>query len=115
MNDVDYYDDNDDDNDDVRLNDVDDVDDVGDVVFPFYFFFYFISAGMEWRGGGKVQDLILSIYIHRHTELRQKMKSFPCYLVVFPRIDRTRQLALFFFFIFISSFGRERIKRRAKS
>lgn len=61
MNDVDYYDDNGDDNDDVRLNDVD------DVVFPFYFFLYFISEGMEWRGGGKVQDLILSIYIHRHT------------------------------------------------
>ena len=65
LNDIDYYDDNDDDNDDVRLNDVDDVD---DVVFPFYFFFYFISEGMEWRGGGKVQDLILSIYIHRHTD-----------------------------------------------
>lgn len=59
---------------------------------PFNSSFLFISEGREGWGGGKVQDLILSIYI----DIRQKMKSF-LVIVVFPRIDRTRQLALFFF------------------
>lgn len=72
-----------------------------DVVVVLFFLSSFLSSRREGRGGGKIQDLILSIYRY----IRQKMKTF-LVMVVLPQIDRTRQLArnfLFFFLFFFSS------------